>query len=92
MRGLVMIPFIVMAMGFITELNSLAKESSDKAIVFATDMSNAIDCAAEARPLNECSPGLISHNFNTELAKLNKISTVMRDKLGNRINRTIERS
>ncbi len=49
----------LIVMGFALELATIAEDVSGKAIGFSEDMSNAMDCAIEARPIEQCSPALM---------------------------------
>ena len=75
MKQILLIPVImVMFFSFASQLMDLAQASSDKAIDFSEDMANAIDCAAEARPLEECSPGIMGHDFSIEMKEAQKLN------------------
>lgn len=67
-----MIPVVLvlsLSLATLTQLEDLAQASSDKAVKYASDMTNAIDCAYQARPLSECSPDLFSTDFKNEMAQ-----------------------
>ncbi|MBD3209378.1 hypothetical protein GF367_03080 [Candidatus Woesearchaeota archaeon] len=65
--NLITIPiFITIILGFATQLETIAEDTSDKAIDFSQDMSNAMDCATKGIPITECSPNLMDHDFAPE--------------------------
>jgi hypothetical protein len=57
----------------LTQLEDLGQQSADKTVKFATDATNAIDCAYQARPLTECSPDLLSTDFTAEIQESQRI-------------------
>ncbi len=57
----------------LTQLQDIAESSSEKAIKYAEDMNGALDCAYQARPLDECSPDLFSEDFKEETARTQAI-------------------
>jgi len=57
----------LMVFGIVPDLLDIAQSSQEKAVVFADDMNNAIDCATRGIPIEVCSPQLMSHNFDTEI-------------------------
>ena len=68
MKELIVMPIIAITiLGFVPHLVEIAEASQEKAVNFADDMNNAIDCAALALPLEQCSPGLFKHNFTQEI-------------------------
>ncbi|PIO06818.1 hypothetical protein COT47_02645 [Candidatus Woesearchaeota archaeon CG08_land_8_20_14_0_20_43_7] len=93
MKSLIIMPFImVMVLGFVMELNSIAEDASGKSIKFAEDMSNAIPCAAKGIPIGVCSPDLTSYDFTPEMERymaalneMNKTTSPIRDALQNEI-------
>ncbi len=67
MKELIILPAVViLLLGVALELESIARTTSDKAIGFAGDMEDAMDCAVTGRPIRECSPGLYTTNFDDE--------------------------
>jgi hypothetical protein len=76
MADTIVIPTVLilaLALSTVTQLEALAQESSDKSVKFATDATNALDCAYTARPLTECSPDLFSTDFTAEIEESNRI-------------------
>ena len=65
----VLIPTVLiisLTLGTLTQLQDIAQHASQKAVKFADDSTNAIDCAYQARPLSDCSPDLFSTDFKQE--------------------------
>ena len=82
MRELIILPVIGLALlGFVPELVAIASSSQDKAIDFADDMNAAIDCATRGIPLEICSPGLMSHDFQPEFESVSDINRRLLDYL-----------
>jgi hypothetical protein len=74
MKELLIIPGIALLMlGFVVQLEGIAKQSSEKAIKFSQDMNNAMDCAFLGKPIRECSPNLMNRNFNKEVNQTQNI-------------------
>ncbi len=66
--GLIVIPvFIVLILGVATQMEDIAKETSDKAIAFSDDMNDAMDCAVRGVPVSQCSPQLFEYEFSADL-------------------------
>lgn len=58
--------FMVLIVGFATQLEDIAKDTSSKALAFSDDMNKAMDCATQGIPISECSPDLMRHDFTKE--------------------------
>ncbi len=67
-----------LSLATITQLQTLAEDASDKAVQAAIDQTNALPCAYEARPLNECSPNIFSNNVDAEIAQSQAILADLR--------------
>ena len=50
---------VLIILGLTVELATIAEDASNKALMFSEDMNNALDCAFEGRPIEECSPNLM---------------------------------
>jgi len=75
MNYLVILPMaIILILATATQLYDVAESSSNKAVDFAEDMDDAIDCATHGVDMNQCSPGLYSHDFSSEHDSLVDIS------------------
>ncbi len=75
MKYLAILPMaILLVLATATELHDIAESSRDKAVSFAYDMDDAIDCATVGVDLNQCSPGLYNHDFSEEHDSLVDIS------------------
>lgn len=61
--------FAILLTSLFANLYSIAKETSEKTVVFADDMKNAIDCATRGISIYYCSPDLDSEQFLDELNK-----------------------
>jgi len=59
--------FVLIITGLFSNLYDIATETSDKTIIFADDMRNAIDCATRGISIYECSPNLGQEQFQEEL-------------------------
>jgi len=68
---------VVIILGLTTQLGTVAESSADKAVAFADDMNNAIDCATRGIALEVCSPNLMSHDFEPEINATIKTSIDM---------------
>jgi hypothetical protein len=78
MKEIIAIPVVaIMILGFVPQLLSVAESSQAKAISFADDMNNAIDCATRGVALEVCSPNLMDHDFSPELNQTLSISQDM---------------
>lgn len=74
---LVTLPLIfVIIVGFATQLEDLAKISSDKALNFAEDMNKAMECATKGIPITVCSPNITTYDFSAETTAF---STILED-------------
>ncbi|MFP4424142.1 MAG: hypothetical protein ACLFP2_02825 [Candidatus Woesearchaeota archaeon] len=74
MKELLFIPFIgVFVLGVGVQLESIAEESSDKAIRYAGQMSDAMDCAMLGRHISDCSPELTDTSFSPEIEKTQRV-------------------
>ncbi len=70
MKELLIVPvFMLIILGFATQLTEIAESSSEKALDFAQDMNNAMDCAKTGRLISECSPTLFETDFDSEMNK-----------------------
>lgn len=58
---------MILLVTFATQMADIAESTSEKAVYFAEDMENAIDCAAVGIDMKECSPRLFNHNFKKDL-------------------------
>lgn len=68
MKEIVTIALIgTLLIGMLTQLETIAQDSAQKAIEFSDDMNSAMDCATKGIPLKECSPNLMSHDFSKEV-------------------------
>ncbi len=67
-----------LTLGTLTQITDLAEASSEKAVKYSEDMTNAIDCAYQARPLTECSPDLFSSDFKAEVAEAQRIAAELK--------------
>ncbi|RMF05779.1 hypothetical protein D6764_03915 [Candidatus Woesearchaeota archaeon] len=68
LRVLLLVPvygMMVLLLG--AQLLDIAESASAKTVAFASDMEAAVDCAMRAIPLQECSPGIFSHDFKPEI-------------------------
>lgn len=66
-KALVILPvFFTLIIGVAVELQSIAEDTSDKALAFASDMNSAMPCATQGIPLEQCSPELFSYDFTSE--------------------------
>lgn len=66
--------FAILLTSLFANLYSIAKETSDKTVVFADDMKNAIECATRGISIYYCSPNLASSKqFEEELDKTNHL-------------------
>jgi len=75
MKELILVPiFFALMMGFSLQLFDIAQASSQKALAFTEDMSNAMDCATRAKNLSLCSPNLFEHDFSDEINKTLKVT------------------
>lgn len=50
---------IIIIMGLTVELATIAEETSEKTLDFSNEMNDAIDCAIQGLPIQECSPSLM---------------------------------
>ncbi len=64
---------LTLTLGTLTQLQDIAEDSAAKAVKYSDDMNNAIPCAFEARPLDECSPDLFSTDFESEMDRTQAI-------------------
>jgi hypothetical protein len=62
-----------LTIGTLTQLTDVAQATSDKAVKYSQDMSNAVDCAYQARALTECSPDLFSTDFKEQVTQTQAI-------------------
>ena len=60
-------------LGTITQLETLANETSEITVEYTEEMVRALDCAYTARPLTECSPNLLSREVADEITRTNQI-------------------
>lgn len=58
---------IILLVTFATQMADIAESTSEKAVFFAEDMENAIECATYGIDLKECSPRLFNHEFKEDL-------------------------
>jgi hypothetical protein len=71
MDSMITIPVVgVMMLGFMASLVEIAESTEDKAIAFADDMNNAMDCATRGIPIEVCSPNIMNHDFDVESDRL----------------------
>lgn len=61
--------FAVLLTSLFANLYSVARETSDKTVVFADDMKNAVDCATRGISIYYCSPNLDSEQFLDDMNK-----------------------
>lgn len=62
--------FAILLTSLFANLYSIAKDTSEKTVVFADDMKNAIECATRGISIYYCSPNLASsEQFETELER-----------------------
>jgi hypothetical protein len=86
MKELIMVPLIAtIILSFVAQLEPIAKESSDKAIEYAQDMNNAMECATKGIPISKCSPNLMDTSFTKELEETQRILENMTLELNNTI-------
>jgi hypothetical protein len=64
---------VTVMLATMTQLEDLAWQTSDKAVKYSTDMTNAVDCAFTAEALDKCSPDLFSTDFKEETAETQRI-------------------
>ncbi len=84
MKEILIYPVVaIMILGFVPQLLTVAESSQAKAISFADDMNNAIDCATRGIALEICSPDLMNHDFTPELNQTVRISQDMLSHLEN---------
>ncbi len=69
---------ISLTLATLTQLQDLAQDASDHAVAAAQDQVNALDCAYEARPLNECSPNIFSDRTSEDIARSQAILADLR--------------
>lgn len=68
MKEIIIVPVIgLFIIGFAVELESIATDSGKKALKYASDMNNAMDCAMVGVPIRECSPELMETDFTPEI-------------------------
>lgn len=60
------------------QMEDLAWQTTDKAVKYSEDMTNAVDCAFQARALDECSPDIFSADFKAETAETQRILNDLR--------------
>jgi hypothetical protein len=75
--------FMLIIIGFATQLEGIANDTAGKAIEFSTDMSNAMDCATRAIPIEQCSPNLFDHDFTPEQEAFQMTLEEMQEALSN---------
>ncbi len=75
MKQLLIAPvFVVMFLGFATQLVDIAESSSAKTLDYTKDMNDAIDCAVRGIDLSVCSPNLMNYDFEEEIDKTIKVN------------------
>lgn len=71
MKFLIILPVaITIILAFVVQLSDIAISTSDKALNYANEMDNAVDCAFRGIPIEKCSPNLNSVNFEPELKEI----------------------
>jgi len=79
---LVTLPLImVVIVGFATQLEDLALDSSEKALRFADDINEAMECATKGLPITWCSPNVTSYDFSPETEEFSAILDEMQEEL-----------
>ncbi|MCB9361959.1 hypothetical protein H6504_00855 [Candidatus Woesearchaeota archaeon] len=76
MKELLIVPGVALLLiSFAMQLESIAQDSGEKAVAYAEDMSAAMDCATHGILISECSPDLLSTNFDDELNRTQAVLT-----------------
>ncbi|MBN1275283.1 hypothetical protein JXA12_03245 [Candidatus Woesearchaeota archaeon] len=75
--------FMALIIGFATQLEDIANDTSDKALAFADDMNNAMECATKGIPISQCSPDLMGYDFTPERESFNEALNDMQEALKN---------
>jgi hypothetical protein len=74
MRELITIPIVMsLILGVTLQLVEIAESSSQKAVKYAEDMNNAIDCAFKGIDISVCSPDLASTSFKEDLIETKEV-------------------
>lgn len=81
-KALLTIPIIMtLIVGFASQLEDIAKDSSEKAIEFSDDMNNAMECATKGIPISVCSPDLMNYDFSAQTEEFQAVLDDMEEKL-----------
>lgn len=79
---LIALPIILtVVIGFASQLEDLAMDSSEKALEFADDMNKAMECATKGIPITLCSPNVTSYDFSPETEEFSVILEDMQEEL-----------
>lgn len=79
---LVALPIILtVVIGFASQLEDLAMDSSKKALDFADDMNKAMECATKGLPITLCSPNVTSYDFSPETEEFTILLEDMQEEL-----------
>ena len=74
MKELFVVPVaLATILGMVAELELLATDAQERTLQYAEDTLNALDCAYEARPITECSPGITNPDFEEQIKQTNKL-------------------
>ena len=83
MKELLLAPLaILIVFGFVTQLGDIAMSSSEKALNYADNANNALDCAFKGIPIEVCSPELMDTNFEPETREYIDFNKKMMEKYG----------
>lgn len=77
--------FMALIVGSATHLESVAEDTSAKALAFTDDMNDAMDCATRGIPISACSPNLTNHDFSEEQEEFLAILDEMKETFNNTI-------
>ena len=77
--------FMALIVGFATQLEDVAQDTSAKALAFSDDMNKAMDCATRGIPISACSPNLTQHDFSPEQEEFLAVLEEMEDALNNTV-------
>lgn len=92
MKALLLAPIaIIIVLGFMTQLSDIAMSTSNKALNFADDMNNAMDCASRGIPVQECSPNLNKQDFTPEKKEFIDLNKKMIEMYGIDLEKELEK-
>lgn len=74
MKELVAVPIVIAGLlGMLAELQDLSDDAQQRTLEYAQDATAALDCAYQARPLTDCSPGITNPDFSEEITRTNQL-------------------